>query len=260
MSRSATQDLVALSRGQHTELMAIGIGHDHPADLALADVDASRPEGDETVDLRLLITVDGWSEVEMQPVLPGLRRQWRTAPGDLRTAARRANRGLLVLIPDQRPAQRFAPEVPDLLRTVARKRSDESAVGEEVVARLDDAELVAFGVCEHNMTLLRALTNVDVPGAESERPRHRLLLVLEGRARQIEVHLVLAGLLLLGWKKSDPEPGVIARQERNAVVGVVGHLPAQDAGPEARETERVVRIEAERDEGDKSFRSAPPIC
>ena len=32
----------------------------------LADVDASSPEGDETVDLRLLITVDGWSEVEMQ--------------------------------------------------------------------------------------------------------------------------------------------------------------------------------------------------
>jgi hypothetical protein len=36
--------------------------------------------------------------------------------------------GLLALVPDQRPAQRFAPEVPDLLRTVARNRSDESAV------------------------------------------------------------------------------------------------------------------------------------
>jgi hypothetical protein len=101
---------------------------------------------------------------------------------------------------------------------------------------------------EHNMSLLRALTDVDVPGAESERPRHCLLLVLEGRARQIEVQLVLAGLLLPSWKKSDPEPSVIARQERNAVWGVVGHLPAQDAGPEARETERVVRIEAEREE------------
>src|SRR5438093_10361768 len=66
--------------GQHTELVAIGIGHDHPADLALADVDASRPEGDEPVDLLVLVTVDGWSEVEMQPVLPGLRHQRRTAP------------------------------------------------------------------------------------------------------------------------------------------------------------------------------------
>jgi hypothetical protein len=96
------------------------------------------------------------------------------------------------------------------------------------------------------MTLLRALTDVDVPGAKPERPRHRLPLVLKGRARQIEVHLVLAGLLLLGRSKSDPEPGVIARQERDAVVGVVGHFPAQNAGPEARETRRVVRITTDR--------------
>src|SRR5450631_590168 len=101
----------------------------------------------------------------MHSVLPGLRLHRRTPPGDLRTAMRRSDRGLLVLVPDQRPAQRFAPEVPDLLRTVARKRSDESAVGEEVVVRPDDAELVAFGVGEHDMTLLRALTDVDVPGA-----------------------------------------------------------------------------------------------
>jgi len=119
---------------------------------------------------------------------------------------------------------------------------------EEVVARLDDAELVTFGVGEHDMTLFRSLTDVDVPGAESERPCHRPLLVIQGRACQIEVHLVRAGLLLLGRKKSDPEPGVIARQERNAVWGVVGHPPAQDAGPVVCETERIVRIEAEREE------------
>jgi hypothetical protein len=44
------------------------------------------------------------------------------------------------------------------------------------------------------MPLLRALTDVDVPGAESERAGHRLLLDLEGRTRQIEVHVILAGL------------------------------------------------------------------
>ena len=107
------------------------------------------------------------------------------------------------------------------------------------------------------MILLRELTDVDVPGAEPERPRHRLLLVLEGRARQVEVHLVLAGLLLLGRQEPDPEPGVVTRQERDAVVGVVGRLPAQDAGPEARETERVVRVEAERDEL-RGHNSSPP--
>ena len=111
-------ELLAM-RAQHTELVAIRIGHHDPADLALADVDAGRPEGDEPVDLRLLVAVDGRSEVEVQPVLPGLRRHRRPAPGDLRTAVRRADRGLLVLVPDQRPAQRLAPEVPDLLRAVA---------------------------------------------------------------------------------------------------------------------------------------------
>src|SRR5689334_15705546 len=121
--------------------MAVGIGHDHPVDLALTDVDPRRPEGDETLDLRLLIAVGGWSEVEMQPVLPGLRLQRRAAPGDLGAAVRRADRGLLVLVPYQRPAQRLAPEVADLLRTVARERPDESAFGQEVVARLDHAEL-----------------------------------------------------------------------------------------------------------------------
>ena len=57
--------LVGLSRGQQAKLAAIGIGHGHPAGLALADVDASCPQRDQTVDLVLQITVDGWSEVEM---------------------------------------------------------------------------------------------------------------------------------------------------------------------------------------------------
>ena len=93
------------------------------------------------------------------------------------------------------------------------------------------------------MTLLRALADVDVPGAESERPRHRLLLVLEGRAGQMEMPLVQVGLVLLGWKKSKTEPGVITGQERDAVVGVVGYLAAEHAAPEARQTKRIVRIE-----------------
>lgn len=61
----------ALSRRQHTELVSIGIRHDHPAHLALADVDASRPEGGETIDLCLLITAEWRSDVEVQPVLAG---------------------------------------------------------------------------------------------------------------------------------------------------------------------------------------------
>src|SRR5271163_4628577 len=109
--------------------MAIGICHGDPADVALADVDARRPERDETVDLCLLITVDGWSEVEMLPVLPALRGQRPTAPADLRTAARRADRRFLVLIPDERPPQRCAPEVPGLLRTFTCQLREETALG-----------------------------------------------------------------------------------------------------------------------------------
>ena len=224
--RSRPPELGRATGRQHTELVAVGIGQHHRArpavhpavHPALADVDPSRPEGEETVDLRLPIAVDRRSEVEMHPVLPRLRHQWRTAPRDLRTAARRTDCGLLVLVPDQRPAQRLAPEVPDLLRAVARERSDKSAVSKELVVRFDDAELIALGVGEHHMALLRALTDVDVASAEFERPGHRLLLVLQGRARQVEVHPVRTGLLFPGRKKADLEPGVIAGQERDAVV------------------------------------------
>src|SRR4051812_11794172 len=107
----------------------------------------------------------------MHPVLPGLLANRRAAPGDLRTASWRLDRGLLVLVPDQRPAQRLAPEVAHLLRAVARERSDEATAGEEAVARLGDAELVAFGVCEYDVALFRALADVDVAGAEREGPR-----------------------------------------------------------------------------------------
>ena len=61
----APQELVALARGPHTKLVAVGIGHDDPAHPALTDVDAGRPEADETLDLRLLIAVDGWSDVKV---------------------------------------------------------------------------------------------------------------------------------------------------------------------------------------------------
>ena len=100
------------------------------------------------------------------------------------------------------------------------------------------------------MVRVRALADVDVPAAELERPRHRRLLVLEGRAGQVEVHLVRAGLRLLGRGELDPEPGVFARHEHDdvGVVGVDGQLPAQDTGPEAREPDWVVRIEDEGDE------------
>jgi hypothetical protein len=71
---------------------------------------------------------------------------------------------------------------------------------------LGDAELVAFRISQHHMTLLRALTDVDVHSAEVQRPFDGLLLVRHRRAREIEVHGVSADLRLLGRQKPDPEP------------------------------------------------------
>ena len=61
------------------------------------------------------------------------------------------------------------------------QRPDEAAVGQEAVARLDHAELVALRVPEDDVLLLRALTDVDVPAAERECPGHRLLLLFRAR-------------------------------------------------------------------------------
>ena len=65
-----TRDPAALSRGQHAKLAAIGIGHDHPAYLVLTDVDTSRPEVDQTVDLPLLITVNGGARSKCSRFFP----------------------------------------------------------------------------------------------------------------------------------------------------------------------------------------------
>ena len=43
------------------------------------------------------------------------------------------------------------------------------------------------------MTLLRPLTDVDVPGPQAERPCDRLPLVLQGRARQMELPVFWPG-------------------------------------------------------------------
>ena len=44
-----------------------------------------------------------------------------------------------------------------------------------------------------------------------------------------------------------PETGVVGRQERNVILGIVGQFPAQDARPEPGETQRVVRVEGQRE-------------
>ena len=96
------------ARREHAELVVVGIGHDDPIDVALADVDARRPERDEPVDLRSLIAVGRRRDVEMEPVLAELRLQRAATPGDHRTGAGPA-RGSRSRRPDPRPAASRAP-------------------------------------------------------------------------------------------------------------------------------------------------------
>ena len=156
------------------------------------------------------------------------------------------DRGLFVLIPDQRPSERVAPEVPDRSRTVAGDRSEASAAGEEGVVRLDDAELVAFGVGEHDVSVVGTLTDVDVAGAELDQPRDRFRLVVDG-----------AWLSDRGGCGSCPpsSPGPAAKRIRNLVPSVgtratsswVSSSVSQcsASAQKTREAKRFVRVEAQ---------------
>ncbi len=67
------------------------------------------------------------------------------------------------------------------------------------------------------MALVRGLPHVDMAPAVLQRPGDRRPLVLRGRARQVEVRPVLAGLRLLTGQKTDPEPGPVGRQEHHVL-------------------------------------------
>src|SRR5207245_2171816 len=134
------------------------------------------------------------------------------------------------------------------------------AVSEEGIVRLDDAELVALGVGEHDMLVVGALTDIDVAGPELDQPLDRFPLVIDGRARQIEMDAVLARLVLRDRLELDPESGVIRGHEADLIRGLVVDLPVQGVGPEARETERIVRIDAESDEPRSRLARHHPTC
>src|SRR6266700_4900528 len=105
----------------------------------------------------------------MDPLLARLRHQRRTAPRDLRARTiRRLDRGLLVLIPDQRPSERFAVEATEGPCAIAVDRPKAGTAGEEAVVRLNDAELVALGIGEHDMGVAVVLTDVGVPRADRQ--------------------------------------------------------------------------------------------
>lgn len=67
------------------------------------------------------------------------------------------------------------------------------------------------------------------------------------------MHLVRPGLRLVGLGEADPEAGVLARQQHDALVGVIEQLPPQHTSPEPRQPSRILRIKPQREQ----FRSHP---
>ncbi len=99
------------------------------------------------------------------------------------------------------------------------------------------------------MFVVRALTDVDVAAAELDQPLDRFPLIVEGCGRQIEVEPVRpCPLRLRDRPEIEPEPGSIGRHDTDHITGLVADLPAQRLRPEARQTRRIVRIEAQSNE------------
>ena len=100
-----------------------------------------------------------------------------------------------------------------------------------------------LGIGQHDVSLFRELSDVEMAGAELERRRDGVLLVAGAGAGQVEVHSVQADLLRAARDKPQAELGVGRGQQRTP--GVVEDLPSQDTRPETRQAGRVVRIEGQ---------------
>jgi hypothetical protein len=154
------------------------------------------------------------------------------------------DRGLLVLVPHQRPAQHLAPEQADFPGAVTGELTEQTAPGEVGVAGLDHAEPIAGGIGQDDVPFLRSLSHVEMAATKLQRRRHGVLLIVEIGAGQVQVHA--AGSELAGAARNEPETelGVLARQKHTH--GILDDLPAEQSGPEPRRTSRVVRLEGHR--------------
>ena len=97
--------------------------------------------------------------------------------------------------------------------------------------RTDDAELVAFGIREHDVVLVATLSDVDVVRAELDHPVDDLAPMLDGLADQIEVDRVLRDLLLRNRKEDEDESSAVGRITPISSVGVVMDLPIEQRPP-----------------------------
>jgi len=59
------------ARGKHAELVALGIGEDDPGHIALTEIDARRPQAEQSLDLRVAVA---GPKVRVEPILHRFRR------------------------------------------------------------------------------------------------------------------------------------------------------------------------------------------
>ncbi|GAA4578855.1 hypothetical protein GCM10023176_55550 [Micromonospora coerulea] len=93
------------------------------------------------------------------------------------------------------------------------------------------------------MLVLGSLPNVEVAATKLQRHRHRVLLVVEIGAGQVQVHAVRSESARAARNEPKTELCVLARQKRTG--GILDDLPAEQSGPELRRTSRVVRLEGQ---------------
>jgi hypothetical protein len=107
--------------------------------------------------------------------------------------------------------------------------------------RLDDAELVAFGVGQHDVLLLRELPDIQRLRTQPQRRCHRAPLVCGAGAGQVQVLAVSAHLLLAAGDEAEAELRVVA--EKEPPTKVCDDLAAEHVGPERRQARWVARVE-----------------
>lgn len=182
----------------------------------------------------------------MPAVLRRLVHDRGTAPRDLRAAVRGLDGGLVALVPHERPVEGRLPELADGARAVAAECADAAASGGEPVARCQDAEFVALGILEDDVRLGGELADVEVTSSQRQHALDRGLLVLERRAREVEVHPVPHRLGVARRLDVDRERDVVRCAERqHAVVVAVDDLATEDLRPERGQALGVVGVDHE---------------
>lgn len=176
----------------HAELVAVRVRQlDTPSTPSARSCGAVAPRSREPVDLD---ADAAHGELEALSVPPPPRLHGRPAPGHLGPTGGGLDRGLLVLVPHERPAQRLGPEVPD-----PRVPSQASSPRSPVPARKAFSGSMTHSSLPSGSASTTCRSCGGWPtsgrGAESDGRLDRRLLPSRAVARHVQVHPVRSDLL-----------------------------------------------------------------